>query len=113
MAGQAKVEGSEHNTAHQADRDIRELAQRTDNGPVGTVPVHQAVPKAMSAAIAARPECKEQIEAAVRKAYPDFENDNRSMNGAGRPATGDAKAHLDSGGTADGGNRRNRQGRKG
>ena len=103
LAGQAKVEGSEHNTAHQADRDIRELAQRTDNGPVGTVPVHQAVPKAMSAAIAARPECKEQIEAAVRKAYPDFENDNRSMNGAGRPATGDAKAHLDQGGTADSG----------
>ena len=75
-----------------------EAAKRTDNGPVGTLPVSEAVPIAMKAAIAARPDCKAQIEAEVRKAYPNFEKDNRSMNGAGRPAQGDAKAHLEKGG---------------
>lgn len=74
---------------------------------MGTIPVSEAVPVAMRAAIAARPDCKAQIEAEVRKAYPDFEKDNRSMNGAGKPAEGDAKAHLDSGGTANGNNRKN------
>lgn len=61
----------------------------------------EAVPIAMKAAIAARPECKAQIEAEVRKAYPEFEKDNRSMNGAGKPAEGEAKAHLESGGRSD------------
>ena len=70
------------------------------------VPVSEAVPMAMKAAIAARPDCKAQIEAEVRKAYPDFEKDNRSMNGAGKPAEGDAKAHLENGGTANDNNRR-------
>ena len=64
---------------------------------------------AMKAAIAARPDCKAQIEAEVRKAYPDFEKDNRSMNGAGKPAEGGAKAHLENGGRAgSGGRTRNR-----
>ena len=48
-------------------------------------------------------------EAEVRKAYPDFEKDNRSMNGAGKPAEGGAKAHLENGGRAgSGGRTRNR-----
>lgn len=111
LQGNAGTAGSEHNTAHQADSEIHEAAQRTDNGPVGTLPVSEAVPKTMSAAIAARPDCKEQIESQVRKAYPNYENDNRSMNGAGKPAAGDAKGHLDSGGTADNGGTTNR-GRK-
>jgi hypothetical protein len=62
----------------------------------------------MGAAVAARPDCKAQIEAEVRKAYPEFEKDNRSMNGAGKPATGDAKAHLERGGSAGNGGRRRR-----
>lgn len=101
LQGHAKVEGSEHNVGHEGDKEIRKLSKRTDNGPVGTVPVSQAVPVLMGAAIAARPECKAQIEAAVRDAYPDHEKDNRSMNGSGRPSTGDAKTHLEDGATAD------------
>lgn len=100
LQGNAGTPGAEHNTAHQSDSDIRAAANRTDNGPTKTVPVKQAVPKAMSAAIAARPECKAQIEAQVRKAYPDYEKDERSMNGAGKPPTGEADAHLKSGGSA-------------
>ena len=106
LQGNAGTQGSEHNTAHQCDAEICEAAKRTDNGPAGTLPVSEAVPMAMKAAIAARPDCKAQIEAEVRKAYPDFEKDNRSMNGAGKPAEGDAKAHLENGGTANDNNRR-------
>ena len=106
LQGNAGTQGSEHNTAHQCDSEICEAAKRTDNGPAGTIPVSEAVPIAMKAAIAARPDCKAQIEAEVRKAYPEFEKDNRSMNGAGKPAEGDAKAHLENGGTANDNNRR-------
>lgn len=106
LQGNAATAGSEHNTAHQCDSEICEAAKRTDNGPVGTLPVSEGVPIAMRAAIAARPDCKAQIEAEVRKAYPNFENDNRSMNGAGEPAEGGAKAHLENGGTANDNNRK-------
>ncbi|GKT19682.1 hypothetical protein AVHY2522_23365 [Acidovorax sp. SUPP2522] len=106
LQGNARTEGSEHNTAHQCDDELCQAAKRTDNGPVGTLPVSEAVPVAMKAAIAARPDCKAQIEAEVRKAYPNFENDNRSMNGAGKPPEGDAKAHLENGGTTNDNNRR-------
>ena len=41
--------------------------------------------------------------------HPEFEKDNRSMNGAGKPAEGDAKAHLENGGSANS----NRTGRTG
>ena len=100
LQGHAGTDGSEHNTAHQGDKGIQDAAKRTDNGPVGTLPVKEGVPLAMKAAINARPECKAQIEAEVRKAYPNYEKDERSMNGAGKPAAGDAKGHLDGGGNA-------------
>lgn len=100
LSGHAKTDGTEHNEAHKGDAEIRDAAKRTDNGPVGTLPVSEAVPIAKQSAINARPECKEQIESEVRKAYPDYENDNRSMNGAGKPAKDDAKAHLESGGSS-------------
>ncbi|WP_409778922.1 hypothetical protein [Acidovorax sp.] len=106
LQGNAGTQGSEHNTAHQCDDEICEAAKSTENGLPGTIPVSEAVPIAMNAAIAARPDCKAQIEAEVRKAYPNYENDNRSMNGAGKPAEGDAKAHLESGGTANDNNRK-------
>ncbi len=105
LQGHAGTQGSEHNTAHQCDDAICEAAKHSDIA--GTIAVSEAVPIAMSAAMVARPDCRAQIEAEVRKAYPDFEKDNRSMNGAGKPATGDAKAHLEGGGTADGNGRRN------
>lgn len=98
LQGHAKTDGSEHNTAHQTDSEIHEAAQRTDNGIVGTLPVKEAVPKSIRGAIAARPDCAAQIEAAVRQAYPNYENDNRSLNGEKRPPTGEVKDHLDSGG---------------
>lgn len=102
LQGQASTEGTEHNTAHQGDRDVKELGLRTDNGPPNTAPVAQVVPKVMSAAIAARPECKAQIEAAVRKAYPNYESDNRSMRTTDSTSKGEAKGHLDAGGQATG-----------
>ena len=104
FSGQAKVDGTEHNEAHKGDVEIRTAALRTDNGPVGTIPVNEAVPIAMQSAINARPECKMQIEEVVRKAYPNYEKDNRSMNGAGKPATGETKLHLDDGKTSRDGN---------
>ena len=100
LTGQAKIEGTQHHEAHKGDVEIRNAAQRSDNGPIGTLPVSEAVPIAMRSAINARPECKEQIEAEVDKAYPRHENDQRSMNGSGKPASGEAKAHLDAGGKA-------------
>jgi hypothetical protein len=109
LQGQARVTGSEHNTAHQCDTDICTAAKSTDNGPENTIPVNEAVPMAMKAAIAARPDCKKQIETAVRNSYPNYEQDNRSMNGAGKPAEGDAETHLKNGGSADS----NRVGRTG
>jgi hypothetical protein len=48
----------------------------------------------------AKPHCKAEIEAEVKKAYPNHDKDNRSMNGEGRPPSDKAKAHLDSGGNA-------------
>ncbi len=113
LTGHAKTDGTQHHEAHKGDAEIRSAAKRTDNGPVDTLPVKEAVPIAKQSAINARPECKEQIEAEVRKAYPDYENDNRSMNGAGKPAEGDAKAHLDKGGNAnDTGRTRSRPGKR-
>ena len=115
LTGQAKTDGTQHHEAHKGDAEIRDAAKRTDNGPVGTLPVKEAVPIAKQSAINARPECKEQIEAEVRKAYPDYENDNRSMNGAGKPAKDGAKAHLENGGVANSGdtNKHAGGGRKG
>lgn len=112
LTGHAATDGTQHHEAHKGDVQIQLAAQRTDNGPINTLPVSEAIPLAKQAAINARPECKEQIDAEVRKAYPDHENDQRSMNGAGRPPGGDAKAHLDNGNSADGGNSRNRKSRK-
>ena len=37
----------------------------------------------------------------MRKDYPDYENDSRSMNGAFEPAKGDAKLHFERGGEMD------------
>jgi hypothetical protein len=113
LSGHAGVEGTEHNTAHRADEAIQKAAKRTDNGPSNTLPVKEAIPLSMQSAINARPHCKAQIEAEIKKAYPNYEKDNRSMNGAGRPATGDAKGHLEGGGTSNGNNTRTRPGRKG
>jgi hypothetical protein len=101
LSGHAGVEGTEHNTAHRADEAVQKTAKRTDNGPFNTLPVKEAIPLSMQSAINARPHCKAQIEAEIKKAYPNYEKDNRSMNGAGRPATGDAKGHLENGGRAD------------
>lgn len=113
LGGHAKTDGTEHNEAHKGDAEIRDAAKRTDNGPFGTLPVSEAVPIAKQSAINARPECKTQIEAAVRQAYPDYENDNRSMNGAGKPAKDEAKAHLEAGGKAnDAGSTRSRSGKR-
>lgn len=100
LTGQARVPKSEHNVAHGGDRLIRNAANRTDNGVVGTLPVKEAIPISMAAAIKARPDCEGEIRREVRRAYPDYENDNRSMNGSGRPPKGAAKAHLENGGVA-------------
>jgi hypothetical protein len=100
LQGHAKTAGSEHNVGHEGDRAIRDAAKRTDNGPIGTLPVSEAVPIAMQSAINAKPQCKAEIEAEVKKAYPNHDKDNRSMNGEGRPPSDKAKAHLDSGGNA-------------
>jgi hypothetical protein len=103
LTGHAATDGTQHHEAHKGDVQIQLAAQRTDNGPINTLPVSEAIPIAKQSAINARPECKEQIDAEVRKAYPDHENDKRSMNGAGRPPGGDAESHLKSGGTANSG----------
>lgn len=101
LTGQARVVATEHYVAHSADALIKARALRTDNGPQGTLPVKEAVPIAVDSAAAARPDCRKQIEEAIRKDYPNYENDNRSMNGAFEPATGEARGHLENGGRAD------------
>lgn len=101
LTGQARTVATEHYLAHRSDAVIKALAMRTDNGPPGTLPVKEAVPIAIDSAAAARPDCRKQIEEAVRKDFPKYESDERSMNGAFEPAQGEAKAHLEGGGSAD------------
>lgn len=101
LQGVSGTPGSEHNTAHQCDAEICSAGNRTDNGLPGTIPVKEAIPIAMKHAIAARPDCKEQIETEVRKAYPNHEDDKRPMNSGGRPPDDRVKGYLDRGGKSD------------
>ena len=112
LTGNAGIDGTEHHEAQKGDAAVVELGKLLDNGPANTAPVKDVVPVAMQSAINARPDCKAQIEQEVRKSYPDFENDDRSMRTTDRLPQGDAKAHLDAGNTADGGNRSSRSSRK-
>ncbi len=107
LQGNAKTAGTEHNTAHQADAKVKVLGDRTDNGPPGTAPMGQIMNIYEKSAIAARPDCKAQIQEAVRNGYP-----NADRNQAGRTTDAvpknETKGYLDHGGSAGNGARRKR-----
>ncbi len=97
LEGNARTTGSQHNVAHQSDQAIAALGQRTNNGPVGSAPACEVIALATDAAVQARPECERQIRDEVDRAYGDVDP-NQSMRTTQQPATGSARAHLDSGG---------------
>ena len=99
LEGHARTPNSAHNVAHQCDKLIAAAGQSTTNGPVGTAPVSEVVPKAQAAAIAAKPECEEKIRAEVTKRYGGADPD-QSMRTTQQPSTGTASQHLANGGCA-------------
>ena len=103
LQGNAKTEGTEHNAAHQADSHVKVLGDRTDNGPIGSAPMGEIMKIYEKAAIAARPDCKEQIQNAVKKGYANVDKNQsgRTTDSLPKDAT---KGHLESGGSADAGN---------
>jgi len=98
LQGNARTQGTEHNTAHQCDVLIQAAGQRTDNSPEGTIPVAEALELAMESVIAVRPDCAEAIKTKVKQAYypddKDYSNDDRLLNAAGQPASAEARKHL-------------------
>lgn len=102
LEGNARVQGTQHNIAHQCDGLIAALGQRTDNGPLGTAPASEVVPVAMQAAVNARPECEQQIRDEVERRYGDVDP-SQSMRTTQQPATGEARSHLSSGGCVESG----------
>jgi len=99
LQGNARTQGTEHNTAHQCDALIHAAGQRTDNSPEGTIPVAEALELAMESVIAVRPDCAEAIKTKVKQAYypdetKDYSKDDRLLNAAGQPASAEARKHL-------------------
>lgn len=103
LQGNAKVPGTDHNTAHEADEEVKKLGQRTDNGPAGTAPIGQITRIYKKHAIAARPDCKDLIDKAVKDGMKDVDKNQSGRTTDSKP-NGDAKAHLERGGKADQGN---------
>jgi hypothetical protein len=95
LQGQARTQGSEHNTAHKADQDIRNEAYKPGNENLGTLPFNLAADISIKSAIVTKPQCAAQIKAAVDQAYPGHKDDERPVNGSGKPPTGEAKDHLE------------------
>ena len=102
LQGQAKTKGTEHNTAHQADKEVAREGNKTTNGPVGTAPVGEIIKIYEKFAIAARPECKDQIKNAVKDGFKDVDKDQSGRTTDSKPK-GDAKQHLEGGGKVDNG----------
>ena len=96
MQGNAKTQGTEHNAAHQADSKVKVLGDQTDNGPVGSAPMGEIMKIYEKAAIAARPDCKEQIQNAVKKGYANVDKNQsgRTTDSLPKDAT---KEHLEQG----------------
>ncbi len=107
LQGNAKTEGTEHNTAHEADSKVKVLGDRTDNGPPGTAPMGQIMKIYEKAAIAARPDCKEQIQNAVRNGYANVDK-NQSGRTTDPLPKAESNKHLEKGEKAP---RRNGKGR--
>ena len=96
LQGQAKTEGTEHNTAHDADAEVKKEGQRTDNGPPGTAPVGKIMEIYEKYAILARPDCAALIKQAVKDGYKNVDP-NQSGRTTDSTPKGDTKAHLESG----------------
>jgi hypothetical protein len=99
LQGNAKTSGTEHHTAHQADQQVEDLGNLKTNGPVGTAPLGEIARIYEHHAIAARPECASQIKAAVAEAMKDVDPNQSGRTTDSKP-TGNAKDHLDAGGSA-------------
>lgn len=97
LQGNARTAGSEHNTAHEADKTVEALGKRTDNGPLNTAPIGEIKDIYKAAAIKARPECAQQINDVVEKAYRDVDP-KQSGRTTDQLPKGEAKDHLDKGG---------------
>ena len=64
VKGHARKKGTEHNTAHGCDAKI--LAKSKTGKPPGTVSLKDVLKEAQESAIAAKPECEEEIKAAIK-----------------------------------------------
>jgi hypothetical protein len=96
LKGHARKKGSAHNVAHQCDKTLSALGERTDNGPAGTAPASDVVEISTEAAVKARPDCEQQIKDQVEKAYGDV-GPNQSMRTTQKPPTGKTRSHLKAG----------------
>ncbi|CAN7210902.1 hypothetical protein LJR194_000712 [Acidovorax sp. LjRoot194] len=96
LQGNAKTAGTQHNTAHQADAKVKVLGDQKDNGPQGTAPMGEIIKIYEKAAIAARPDCKEQIENAVKKGFRNVDK-NQSGRTTDSLPKGESKEHLEQG----------------
>jgi len=107
LKGRAKMEGSEHHIAHKCDKHIQAAGRRTDNGPLGTIPVAEALELIINSFRALRPQCVEEIRAELEKAYyqdvnKDCSKDDRFLNATGHPPSAEVRKHLRDGRSVDG-----------
>ena len=98
LQGGSKVKGTQHNRAHDADAEVDKLGKLPDNGPQGTAPVGDIARIYQKHAIAARPECAGQINAAVEKAMRDVDPKQSGRTTDSLPK-GESKDHLNNGGS--------------
>ena len=104
LQGQAKVRGTEHNVAHEADAKVKKEGDRTDNGPPGSAPMKQIMRIYKQAAIAARPDCKDQIDKAFKDGYKNVDKSQSGRTTDSLPKD-KTKDHLEAGNTPDQGRR--------